>query len=358
MATTNDPMRVGILGAGIVGLACALKFVDAGYSVIVVARDLPGDASQDWASPWAGALLAPYPGGDQQMQEISLDFYNRHSSVEGTGISVSLPFSLELKTEKPQSYDKAQELRITEYYDDRDTDETIWYKSLFSDFTWMSKSSLPPHAKIGFSYTGLTVDPTFLLPWIMERLRQGNVEFKRHTVKALGEVRYLTGAELIINASGLGAGSLARDSSVEAIRGQTMFVSIPPERSGLYNQAFLFQGSEYTYAIPRRFSGGVILGGVSQHGSEDRGVQAGLRRDIQQRINAVPNQSFTWLNVEVPNVAIKDIVGFRPGRKGGLRVEREDNTIHAYGAGGLGYVYAFGMAERVADLVTKLSSKL
>ncbi|KAI0168286.1 putative D-amino acid oxidase [Pestalotiopsis sp. NC0098] len=337
MAARNEPKRIGILGAGIVGLSCALRLVDAGYNVTIVARDLPGDASQDWASPWAGALLAPYPGGDHQMQEKSLSFYKRHLGVQGTGIS---------------------ELKITEYYDDRDTDESIWYKHLFPDFAWMPKSSLPPHANIGFSYTGLSVDPTFLLPWIVQRLRRSQVEFKRCTVKALGEVRRLTDAELIVNASGLGAGCLARDGLVEPIRGQTMFVSIPPERSSLYDQAVIFQGSEYTYAIPRRCSGGVILGGVSQHGSEDRSVQAGLRSDIHQRVNIISNQAFAWLDVEAPNAAIKDIVGFRPGRKGGLRVEREENTIHAYGAGGLGYVYAFGIAERVADLVKDISPKL
>lgn len=44
--------RVGIIGAGVVGLTSALLLVDAGYDVIIVARDLPGDETTDWASPW------------------------------------------------------------------------------------------------------------------------------------------------------------------------------------------------------------------------------------------------------------------------------------------------------------------
>ena len=46
-------MDVGIIGSGIIGLMSALTLTDAGYKVTIVARDLPGDESQDWASPWS-----------------------------------------------------------------------------------------------------------------------------------------------------------------------------------------------------------------------------------------------------------------------------------------------------------------
>ncbi|KAK6075962.1 FAD dependent oxidoreductase [Seiridium cupressi] len=328
----NDAKTVGVLGAGVVGLACALSLTDAGYRAVIVARDFPGDYSHDWASPWAGALLAPHPSGDHEMQKKSLDFYKSQMHVEQNGIC---------------------ELKITEYYDDRNTNESIWYKYLFPDFRWLPRSSLPPHAKIGFTYTGMAVDPANLLPWMVKKLKQRDVQFKRYSVESIDMVRTLTGADLVVNASGLGAGELSGDSAVEPIRGQTMFVSIPHERSFLCDQAFLFQGSEYSYAIPRRSSGGIVLGGVSQHGSVDCKIQAGLRDDIKRRVNAISDDAFGWLDVSPGNVAIKDIVGFRPGRKGGIRVERVRNTVHAYGAGGLGYVYAFGMAARVRDLVEK-----
>lgn len=46
-------MEVGIIGSGIIGLTSALALVEAGYSVTIIARDLPGDdSSQQWASPW------------------------------------------------------------------------------------------------------------------------------------------------------------------------------------------------------------------------------------------------------------------------------------------------------------------
>jgi hypothetical protein len=60
------------------------------------------------------------------------------------------------------------------------------------------------------------------------------------------------------------------------------------------------------------------------------------------------NGKFDWVNLERHG---EDIVGFRPAREGGLRVEREGDVVHAYGVGGLGYLYAFGVAERVKELV-------
>lgn len=45
-------VEVGIIGSGVIGLLSALTLTDAGYKVTIVARDLPGDETQDWASPW------------------------------------------------------------------------------------------------------------------------------------------------------------------------------------------------------------------------------------------------------------------------------------------------------------------
>ena len=51
----------------------------------------------------------------------------------------------------------------------------------------------------------------------------------------------------------------------------------------------------------------------------------------------------------------KDIVGFRPGREGGMRIGREGSVVHAYGAGLLGWVGAFGMACEVVRLAQRTS---
>lgn len=52
-------MEVGIVGSGIIGLLSALTLTSAGYKVHIVARDLPGDETQDWASPWFVVHVTP-----------------------------------------------------------------------------------------------------------------------------------------------------------------------------------------------------------------------------------------------------------------------------------------------------------
>lgn len=54
---------------------------------------------------------------------------------------------------------------------------------------------------------------------------------------------------------------------------------------------------------------------------------------------------------------IRDIVGRRPAREGGMRIEVENINqgqeviVHAYGAGGRGFELSWGVAEDVYDLM-------
>lgn len=52
---------------------------------------------------------------------------------------------------------------------------------------------------------------------------------------------------------------------------------------------------------------------------------------------------------------VRDLVGIRPERKGGVRVEGERvgdvKVVHAYGLTGGGYVYSYGISKAVKKLV-------
>jgi glycine/D-amino acid oxidase-like deaminating enzyme len=199
---------------------------------------------------------------------------------------------------------------------------------------------------MGYAYTGLIANPTVFLPWLTSQLKARGVTFLQRTLTSLSELRNLTNAELLVNATGLGAKELVGDGNVYGVRGQTIFV--PCAKKDILEQATLHQGSHYTYAIPRPSDGGIILGGVSQRANTSIDPDLGLRPDILKRVNRMTDGRFDWVDLENPG---RDIVGFRPAREGGLRCVREGDVVHAYGVGGLGYVYAFGIAERVVDLV-------
>lgn len=67
---------------------------------------------------------------------------------------------------------------------------------------------------------------------------------------------------------------------------------------------------------------------------------------------------FDWIHLE-KDIRL-DIVGFRPARHDGMRLEKEGDNIHAYGVGRLRYLYAFSVAEQVKLLATggKIPAKL
>ncbi|KAJ5337550.1 nucleotide-binding domain-containing protein [Penicillium brevicompactum] len=322
-------MEVGIIGSGIIGLLSALTLTDAGYRVTIVARDLPGDETQDWASPWAGVSIYPHPdvGGHSLQTENFKYFWALAHRDPTSGVQV---------------------VKATEYYDDRDDDSSIWYKTMVPRYRRIANHNLPEGVKLGFTYTSMTINPQFLLPWIQKQLKDRGVKFIRRTLSSIDEAKRITGAKVMVHASGLGALTLANDENVEAIRGQTMFVTTD------FEELKMHQGSHYTYVIPRMFTNGAIIGGVSQPGRSDRNVDESLRSDILRRVGKLTEGKIGAIDLEID--VQKDIVAFRPGRKGGYRLETDGQTVHAYGFAGLGYIFSYGVALKVRELVDLVAS--
>lgn len=94
------------------------------------------------------------------------------------------------------------------------------------------------------------------------------------------------------------------------------------------------------------------MGGVRQEGVLHEEADPTVREDILRRANLIAQGAFDDVNIHTD---VEDIVGFRPGRKGGFRLEAEGtNVVHAYGFDGVGYVVSFGTAKTVTRLVKQL----
>lgn len=192
----------------------------------------------------------------------------------------------------------------------------------------------------------MTVNPVVFLPWLKAELETRGVQFIRGEVSSIEEAKRIAGCDVIVHASGLGASELAGDEDVLAARGQTIFVESD------FDELVMLQGSQYTYIIPRMYTGGVIVGGVSQEGNVEREVDGNLRGDILERVRKMSRGRFG--PVDLKKSSTRDIVAFRPGRRGGYRIEAEGDVVHAYGFGSLGYIYGYGAALKVRVLVDSL----
>lgn len=197
---------------------------------------------------------------------------------------------------------------------------------------------LPPGFRSGVEVDGFMVEPPVYLRWLNERMADlgGGL--------TIGEVARLAdlGGDLVVNCSGLGAGSLADDPTVHPIRGQVVAVENPGIHDAIADES---DPECISYVYPR--SNEIVLGGCREIGSDDMAEDPALT----ERILADASQ----LDPRVDGLRVVAVrVGLRPGRPS-VRVERESlpdgrGLIHDYGHGGSGFILSWGCAEEVVRL--------
>ncbi|KAK1767167.1 hypothetical protein QBC33DRAFT_539425, partial [Phialemonium atrogriseum] len=152
--------------------------------------------------------------------------------------------------------------------------------------------------------------------------------------------------DAVVNASGNGFG----DDKMSITRGQTCLVSNPSDATVTRQNA---DGS-WTFCVPRNFYGGTVIGGTKEPDNWDPEPSAEVRNRLLSTFAA------TYPQILGPTgkfEVIRDIVGRRPTRRGGLRLETEEIgeekkvVVHAYGLGGRGYELSWGVAQEVVKLV-------
>ncbi|KAL7409162.1 FAD dependent oxidoreductase [Mrakia frigida] len=344
-SSSFSSQKVVVIGGGVVGCTSALILAQRGYDVTLVARDLPGDQSQGWASPWAGANWHSFPGSSSQVHAWERIAYLKLKSLIPTGIVQTLPWVSYSKTADDNSYI-----------------DSAWYNDLIPDHKTLPKSELPNGYLTGSSLTTLSLAPATYLPWLLTQLNNLGVKIIRRKVESLEEAASFVAGNVhcVVNATGLGAASLGgvMDEECMPIRGQTVLARAPWLTYGLSVDGF--KDGTFVYIIPRP-DGNVILGGTMDVGSWDTSIhQETTERILKNAYESMPELSKGqgWEKIEI----VSSNVGLRPARRGGARMElevvkvkkggpeRKVGVVHAYGIGPAGYQSSWGMAENVGDL--------
>ncbi|KAL1986075.1 hypothetical protein VTN96DRAFT_6972 [Rasamsonia emersonii] len=328
--------KITILGAGITGMAIASQ-LPKNYDVTIVARNLPGDPHiQEWASPWAGAVWSGMDGSNEREQQMQLN---------------ALAVWWKLALTDPDS--SVRRVEMTELRDSGSLDQ-IWYRNKVPDFQVLPQEDLPAGAAVGVRYRTIVLTPMTFLPWMRAKLEANGVKFKRAHVRSLADLSGL-GHDVLINAAGIGPRRLTdvMDQKVQEVRGQTVLVKSD------YDKLFIRRGKDYTYVFARQ-DGTAVIGGIKQFGNVDTKVDSELRADIFRRVHENLPQDFPSADPKDYTI-VRDIVGIRPQRDGGVRVEKEiingQKVVHAYGTEGGGYVFSFGIGREVARLVDEFVSE-
>lgn len=177
-------------------------------------------------------------------------------------------------------------------------------------------------------------------------------------LKVLEEHSNLSLARIFVNATGLGARSIVPDTAVYPIRGQTVVV-----KGEAQNITTMFYADANASVAPRRGSGTSILGSTYQEGNWDPDPDEFISDTILQRCKPWAPE---LLNDDGDFDVVGVNVGFRPGRKGGPRVELQKIDFgdtkdeigslvvcHSYGHAGSGFQNSFGAARKAVDLIQR-----
>lgn len=215
--------RVIVVGAGVVGLSCAVRLLEAGHRVDVVARDLPLETT----SAVAAAIVYPY----RAAPPARVDPWTARSSAvfedlaEGADVGVRMVEGTEVDADGPRTF------------------------------------TLP------------VVEMPVYLRWLHARVLELGGTLTRLNLAELPH-----GGDVVVNCAGLGGRLLGSDPTVVPASGQVVYV----EQFGLDRWSLDTTTPEGpTYVIPR--SRDVVVGGTDAEGDWSRTPSPEVAASILER---------------------------------------------------------------------------
>lgn len=317
MASTQ---RIVVVGAGVSGLTSAICLAEAGWPVRIWAATMPKQTT----SAVAGAVWAP-PRPAQRAAETlrwtehSLRVFRDLARDPDSGVLLAPALAV-------------GELTATEAMSSAAT--------LIPDLRPAEAADVPQGFGTGFRATVPMIDMPHYLDYLTRRLAAAGCQIEERPVRSLAEVA--DAAEIVINCTGLGAGTLTGDGTVRPLFGQHVVLTNPGLR-----QVFLElnNGLEWTCYFPHPQR--VVCGGISIPGRWDTTAEPEVTERILQRCRRIEPRLNDAEVIEV-------ITGLRPDRES-VRVEAEPlgraRCIHNYGHSSNGVTLSWGCAREVVNLV-------
>ncbi|GAA5892147.1 hypothetical protein JCM8208_001450 [Rhodotorula glutinis] len=365
----DPPAPVIILGAGCIGLTTAVELLRRGFPVLVLASHLPTDPlSPDYASTAAGAHHLSFAASDDWRQRYldikTFDVLWKESEDRDEGLEKGI-----MRLTQTELYKGDLHLRLLEE---------------LPNFRIHDPATLPDGIEHAVSFSSVTIEPARYLAYLVRTVTSlGGVLKRVPHLDSLAQARsYVKSPLAVVNCTGLGARDLAetQDKTVVPVRGQVVRVHAPWIKTGWTRQVGALagaEGGERTYVIPRA-SGDVILGGTRDADDWEGAPRNETTADILRRAVQIcpalarPPHCRSSEPVDVAGLVLGEVVGFRPTRAGGIRLEAETvrlggegdgdggqrqgaveelTVVHNYGHGGYGWQCAWGCAQEAARIV-------
>jgi D-amino-acid oxidase len=316
-----DSVRVIVVGAGVVGLTCAVRLAEAGHETHVLGRDLPPETT----SAVAAALWYPYRALPQdRVTAWSARTYEVLSVLAGTAPAsgVRLRDGVELLG--------------------ADSPAEPWWRPAVPALSTVVDPR--PGYPRGWRLQLPVAEMDTYLAYLVGRLEQAGGTVTRQRLAALPT------SGVVVNATGLASRALAGDPSLHPVRGQVVRVG----QTGVEEWLLVSETAadeRPLYVVPREQD--VVVGGTAQDGDWRLAPDPDTARELLERAIALVPQL-----AGAPVLAHR--VGLRPARPQ-VRLEtvpHEDGSpggvVHCYGHGGAGVTLSWGCADDVLSEVEAL----
>lgn len=326
----REKMKIAVIGGGAVGLTTALQMQRTLHNaeITIYASNLDNIVSNVAAGIFR--VGSSYCGPSEEITRKWIqDSYSFYDDIS------KLPDAFQAGVTSISGYMFANSLNIIKNH---------WMEKLMPIYRNVTEEEFQLVGgdwKFGCFFTTLLTECKLYLPWTLQQLKANGATIKRQKIDSLKELT--KEYDIIMNCTGLGARNLCNDRHMVPIRGQVIKVNAPWLKT-------FFYGELDTYIIPG-FNGVVTLGGTRNFDSENLKLCPYESAAIRNRCETL-----------VPSLKmaknIREEVGLRPHRDGGVRVELEfisdgyakTTIIHNYGHGGYGVCTAPGTAQYAVQL--------
>lgn len=319
---------ITVIGCGVIGLTSALRLLEAGFPVQILAERLPPDTTSDRA----GALCFPFKAGPPERclgwAGESLGVYSREAVRPGALVTET--DCLVLEASGADASGRNIPWQMTRLGPER--------------LRRADPSELPDGYAHGFVIRVPLIQCGPYLRRLMERFLAAGGHIRQARLERLED----TPGDLLVNCSGLGALQLAEDQSLAPVSGHILAVRPAPPSSPV--RCFFEEGAGTdgapTYAFPRPDR--CVLGGTAVHGDWNQTVDPQVIRSIRVRTariepvlaDAEEITRYVCLRPYRPEVRL-EAVRLTDGRR----------VVHNYGHGGSGWTLSWGCAAEVLTLV-------
>jgi glycine/D-amino acid oxidase-like deaminating enzyme len=344
---------VAIIGAGIVGAACAWECVKASLKVVVIESGIPGGGA---TAAGMGHIVVM----DDSPAQLALTLYSRTLWQE---LSAELPRSVD--------YDPCGTLWIAA--DEEEMREVQRKQVLYARAGVLCEvvdsktlAMAEPNLRPGLAGALFVADDAVSYPpcaarYLLGRAREGGAQLVRGKAAAIeaGLVRLKDGTAVsagsVVNATGTWAAGLTPGIPVNSRKGHLAitdrypgFLRRPLVELGYLKSAHSLTADSVAFNAQPRLTGQILIGSSRQYGVEDSGIDAPILNRMLDRAGEYMPQIGsllavrTWTGFRAATPDKLPLIGGVPGKPG---------LLLATGHEGLGITTSLGTAKLIVSAI-------